>query len=224
MLSGDAIDYWGDGPTLRRKTSRMKESDETHAPSVPETRTSLWAEPTRMSDGRTAIYVPPKAVLEFLDNPTRENARAYVAWQEERMRRLKSASALLEELKAERKETKSERHAPRDGKDLEKRETDKTSREKAPSLSGELLYFKKKGCPYCDLEDREIAALSRQHPGLKVRTLFPEEMPELWKGYGISVVPSLVVVGRDGRKILVRGYTPAADVAQVLTEVNRDRK
>src|SRR5437867_4152796 len=42
---------------------------------------SVWAEPIRMPDGRFSIYVPPKRVLEFLETPSEENARSYLAWQ-----------------------------------------------------------------------------------------------------------------------------------------------
>lgn len=53
---------------------------------------SRWAEPTE--DGR--VYVPPRRVREFLDTPTPETARAYLAWNLERIQTLQRAMAVLE--------------------------------------------------------------------------------------------------------------------------------
>lgn len=43
----------------------------------------------------------PAPVRRLLEAPTKENARAYLAWQRERMDRLRSAMAALEELRRE---------------------------------------------------------------------------------------------------------------------------
>jgi hypothetical protein len=59
---------------------------------------SIWAEPIRLPDGRFSTYVPPRQVLEFLENPTRENARKYLDWQSERMEKIRKAATILSEL------------------------------------------------------------------------------------------------------------------------------
>lgn len=51
----------------------------------------LWADSTA-----------PATVKKFLDSPTRDNAQAYLAWQEERLKRLRAAAALLDDLKREK--------------------------------------------------------------------------------------------------------------------------
>lgn len=87
-----AVDFWGDGGSPR--TSLLQP-----APTPTE---SIWAEPIRLPDGRYATYVPPRAVLEFLENPSRENARKYLDWQAARMERIRKAAALLSELAREK--------------------------------------------------------------------------------------------------------------------------
>ena len=63
-------------------------------PSVEE---QLWAEPVTGADGQARVYVPPRAVREFLDNPTAENARAYLQWNRERISRVERANAVMME-------------------------------------------------------------------------------------------------------------------------------
>ena len=73
---------------------------------------SLWAEPTRLPDGRYTTYVPPRAVLEFLENPTRENAAKYLKWQTERMEKLKKAASVLAEVEREKSDTVAKVEVP----------------------------------------------------------------------------------------------------------------
>lgn len=200
-----AVDFWGDRKSAEaaRAASEAMTSTET-----------LWAEPMKLPDGRTTIYVPPKAVLGFLENPTRENATAYLAWQEARMKKLKAALALLRDIKAERTgppSPESHQHDP-----------DAPTRLTAPTVPGEILYFKKKGCPWCLEEDRALAAVLRARPDLKVRTIALEEAPELAKAFDVTVVPTLVIPARGGRNVVLRGFVPASRLLRVIEEVNRD--
>jgi len=71
------------------------------APEQPVTE-SIWAEPTRLPDGRYTTYLPPRAVLQFLENPTRETAQKYLDWQAQRMDKLKKAAAILGEVQQEK--------------------------------------------------------------------------------------------------------------------------
>lgn len=87
-----AVDFWGDGGPAPAATANS-------GASVVE---SIWAEPTRLPDGRYTTYVPPRPVLEFLEKPTRENARKYLEWQSERMEKMRKAAAMLSELQREK--------------------------------------------------------------------------------------------------------------------------
>lgn len=63
-----------------------------------------WAEPIVGPDGRAQVYVPPPEVREFLDSPTRENGKKYLAWQRERLERLRKAAQVLAEIRREVRE------------------------------------------------------------------------------------------------------------------------
>jgi len=175
----ERIDFWGDAKS---------------APPPSAAQPSIWAEPVQSPDGRTAIRVPPPPVLAFLENPTRETGAKYLAWQEERMRKLKAAIEVLKDLQAS----------------------------KAGRPSGELLYFKKDGCPACREQDEVLARLTRDHPGIKVRPLLPREAPDLWKAYGVSAVPTLVAKGANGKAAVLRGLAPQERLLAAFQEVSHD--
>lgn len=71
----------------------------------------------------------PAPARKLLEEPTVENARAYVAWQKRRLDRLRSAMAALEEAK-----------------------------EKPPPPAA-ILYFSRPGCPWCVLQEKELDGL-----------------------------------------------------------------
>lgn len=198
------VDFWGEKAALaKKKASEEKPVQE-----------SIWAEPTKLPDGRTSIYLPPKAVLQFLDSPTRERALEYVAWQGERMKRLKAAMEILRDLQAEREPKAAPMDAPREA----------PAARPASASSGEILYFKKAGCPWCAKEDEVLASLTRGHPGLRVRTVWLEESPELARAYDVTVVPTLVVPGKSGKQIALRGFMTEPQILSAIQEVNREPK
>jgi thiol-disulfide isomerase/thioredoxin len=56
---------------------------------------SLWAEPRTAIEAGGQVYVPPRPVREFLEAPTAERARAYLAWNQERLRAIARAAEAL---------------------------------------------------------------------------------------------------------------------------------
>jgi glutaredoxin len=206
-----AVDFWGDQKSAAAKeASRPKPVQE-----------SIWAEPIRLPDGRMTVYLPPRPVLGFLENPTRESARGYLAWQEERAGKLKTAMELLREVKEERNPPAvpaAAEMAP-EAPDHPESKAPRAPRSPAPPGS-EILYFKKKDCPWCAREDEALTELGRSHPEIKVRTIALEEEPELARSYGVTVVPTLVVPAPRGRKVTLRGFVPAAQIIRVIEQVN----
>ena len=61
---------------------------------------SIWAEPGRASDGGASVYVPPRPVREFLDAPTEERARAYLAWNQQRLDAIARATEVMKAVAA----------------------------------------------------------------------------------------------------------------------------
>lgn len=62
---------------------------------------SIWAEPVRGPDGQLRVYLPPRPVRDFLEKPTPENARAYLAWNLARMRRMDEAVNVMRDVAAQ---------------------------------------------------------------------------------------------------------------------------
>ena len=56
---------------------------------------------------------------------------------------------------------------------------------------GEMLYFTRSGCPWCEKQD----AVLKEMP-MKVRRVTPDE-PELWLKHRVTATPTLVVPGRE---------------------------
>ncbi len=73
------------------------------APSAkpPQAEESLWAEPVRGPDGQLRVYLPPKPVRDFLEKPTPESARAYLAWNQARMRQMDEAVNVMRDVAAQ---------------------------------------------------------------------------------------------------------------------------
>jgi len=58
-----------------------------------------WREPTVSLDGHVTYYTPPEPMLTLLENPTAENAKAYLSWQKMKVERiLKAQEAINQEL------------------------------------------------------------------------------------------------------------------------------
>src|SRR5436190_405346 len=126
------IDFWGKGPPAEKNTAG--------APAVAEVgpgkillRETVWAQPIRTPDGNWMLYVPPKPILDFLENPTEETAKAYLAWKKEQAEKLGRAMLLLGRLK------ESGASAPKaDGGDGKPKE----ARGEESDRSATLVYFK----------------------------------------------------------------------------------
>lgn len=212
FFRGGGVDFWGEPKAAEKK----------HDPGA--TRESIWAEPIRLPDGRTTIYVPPPAVLGFLEAPTRETARAYLAWQEERARKLKAAMELLRDLKEER----AKEARPAEGPKAEASPGSPPPPDApppAPATSPDaILYFKKPGCPWCARQDGVLADLVRTRPALKVRVVGPDEAPELWKEHEVTVVPTVVVTRPKGPRVKLEGFQPGPELLRKIDEVNHAGK
>ena len=61
----------------------------------------MWAEAVRGPDGQLRVYRPPKPVRDFLEKPTPENARAYLAWNQARVRQMDEAVNVMRDVAAQ---------------------------------------------------------------------------------------------------------------------------
>jgi len=93
---------------------------------APEPPAELWSDSTA-----------PPPVKKLLEHPSAENARSYLAWQEERFRRLQAAIAAVESV------------------------------QQGGAARGPVLYFAREGCPWCALQEEELRGIDvvRVPPG-----------------------------------------------------------
>ncbi|MGH7307098.1 MAG: hypothetical protein ACREK6_00215 [Candidatus Rokuibacteriota bacterium] len=83
------------------KAEPAREASQAPSAEVPQVEESIWAEPVRGPDGQLRVYLPPKPVRDFLEKPTPENARAYLAWNLARMRRMDEAVNVMRDVAAQ---------------------------------------------------------------------------------------------------------------------------
>ncbi len=87
-----------EGPRNAEPAREMSQAPSGEAPRIEE---SIWAEPVRGPDGQLRVYLPPRPVRDFLEKPTPENARAYLAWNLTRMRRMGEAVSVMRDVAAQ---------------------------------------------------------------------------------------------------------------------------
>ena len=154
---------------------------------------SLWAEPRSAIETDGPTYVPPKPVREFLEAPTPEGARAYLAWNQGRLRAIAQATAVLRlvtepEMTAPRQNPTPTGSPPTAGcatpaKTVEPATPTPGSREPlagmlaavanpAPAPHGvTVLYAFASWCPYSARQTPLVAAWARSRPDVPVTGL-----------------------------------------------------
>lgn len=66
----------------------------------------MWAEPTVDENGKVVSKLPPLPVLKALTDPSEENIKAYLEWNEKRMKAIERASNALNQLTGQSQEIK----------------------------------------------------------------------------------------------------------------------
>ncbi len=187
------LDLWNAGLTYAQAPRPSGEAES--IPPRVAVRESVWAQPIRTPDGNWMIYVPPRPILDFLESPSEETAKAYLSWKQEQADKLRKAMTLLARVR--------EPGVPGPAVDV----PIEPSGKKAPPLDFpfRITYFKKPSCPHCVSQDAVLAEWQKRRPGGKLEIVLPDDRPELWKAYEVRGTPTLVVeVGsRDRKEVLV---------------------
>ena len=179
----------------------------------PETIESEWAEPVISPTGKVSIYLPPKEVRDFLDNPNPENAKGYLEWNLKRINKLTFSQRLLSE------------EALKLGIIQDTRDSANTTAaydlgEDFKMKGNYLLYFMLKGCPACAKESKIIADISLRYPEIKIwafgKGFSDKELMKFkfqaWQEDGLSsrfninTYPTIVAVNKTGKKSIFSGY------------------
>lgn len=185
--------------------------------------TDEWAEPVISPSGKVSIYLPPKEVRDFLDNPEPESAKAYLKWNAGRIKKLILAQQLLNKEATSMNETKSLSGIDFSAVTLGSPLSNK--------LKGNyLFYFMLKGCPACAAQAKVIEEIYLNHPEIRIEAFakgFSDEYLEKFKfpvrqDYGMSrlfdvdTYPSIAVFNKKGEKHLFKGYTAKEAVLELF--------
>jgi hypothetical protein len=57
-----------------------------------------WQEPQVGSDGQVSLYTPPEPVYRLLESPSEANAKAYIAWQRQKVQKIINAQRAIESM------------------------------------------------------------------------------------------------------------------------------
>ncbi len=87
---------WAANPFALGKVDYFNEASLQKAMVRQEEKSLDWREPIIGADGKVTYYQPPSPVLALLDNPTEENAQAYLEWQDAKTIRMQKAQEVLE--------------------------------------------------------------------------------------------------------------------------------
>lgn len=188
------IDFWGKGLGGDKRSPSSSDALEL-GPGRILVRETVWAQPIRTPEGNWMLYVPPKPILDFLENPTEESAKAYLAWKSEQADKMGRAMALLARVKAASS-------APPIGESSRK---SAESGEDPAARSATLVYFKKPTCPHCVSQDGVLTQWLPKHPEVRADIVLPGERPELWESYGVRGTPTLVLRSTGGREEILVG-------------------
>jgi hypothetical protein len=205
VLAAGAVDFWGAGERAPKVRKGRPSPDIT-----------VWAEPIRMPDGRFAVYVPAPQVLRFLDDPTPETARGYLAWQKERVTKLRRAMEVLEATAAQ-DEAKDGTAPPAAKAGESVKATSSETR-----LKSEITYFRRDGCIFCDRQDPILEAVRSKRPDVGVRKVMPGESPELWAKYAVNVTPTIVIELAEKPPVVLRGLASQEAILKAIPERGTD--
>jgi hypothetical protein len=202
------VDFWKSGASLA-PAHRAHEASEP-APERVAVRDNVWAQPVRTADGSWMIYVPPRQVLDFLESPTEETARAYLTWKAGQTEKLRKAMVLLAKIKdsgppeaanASSDENRAAMPAPQD-------------------LRFKITYFKKPSCPHCVSQDGVLSGWLERRTLGQLDVVQPGERPELWKAYQVRGTPTLVLEVEDqSRKAVLVGLQSAQALEAALANL-----
>ena len=173
---------------------------------------SEWAEPIISPSGNVAIYVPPKEVRDFLDKPDPGNAKAYLNWNMNRIKKFITAQKLLEnEAKGMGLDKDNKVASLPDSANLVNNPDNRRNH---------LFYFMLKGCPACKEETRILEAIHLNHPEIDIEAFASGFSDDELKGFVLPVTqdngmsqklrinsyPTILVFNEKKERYLISGY------------------
>jgi len=171
----------------------------------------LWIEPAISADGKVSYYRPPQVVVDFLDDPTKENGKAYIEWNQEKLAKITKAQEVLQELAGEMNiipPVQPPQEIP-------------TALSKTVSVekTANVVFFLLRGCPYCEKQKELIKDLFKKRPDLHIEVFgknytnddikqlpFPMKIDDgLSRQFGLNTYPSVFIENQYGKKLIMPG-------------------
>ncbi len=195
----------------------------------PTLRENIWTEPITGPDGRIYYYTPPKPVLDFISNPDKENAKAYLNWNQARFSAYSKAQEVLNEVIKE-EEGKAGKEIAAGEKSAKSPSLPTT---KAPSslIKPKILYFIKSGCEYCAAEDLVMDQWTKLHKGeFDIEGIFvgEGELPRLSfpfrrdRGeaatHGLTKYPTTIFLMPSGKSFGIKGFASGKVLERIYQE------
>ena len=183
---------------------------------------SEWAEPIVSPSGNVAIYVPPKEVRDFLDKPDPENAKAYLGWNMNRIKKFMTAQQLLEkEAKGMGLDKDSKVASLPDGANLVNNPDDRRNH---------LFYFMLKGCPACKEETRILEEIHLNHPEINIEVFASGFYDDELKGFTFPVTqdngmsqklrinsyPTILIFNEKKERYFISGYVDENKILELF--------
>lgn len=174
-----------------------------------------WAEPIISPTGRMSVYLPPKEVRDFLEEPNPENAKAYLVWNLKRIKKLILAQQLLTKEAKDLGYMRGVNNLTGDPSG-----NLKDSLGNSESDANYLFYFMSKGCPACEKETRVIENIYLNHPEIRIEAFAKGFSDQELDGFGfpakqdkgmsnlfkITSYPSVAVFNKNKQKYFISGF------------------
>ncbi len=221
MFGYDEVRFFEGEKVASDTTLQVKEGE-------PTPKENIWTEPIVGPDGRLYYYTPPKKVLNFVSNPTEENAKEYLKWNQERMSAYSKAQEVLKEVAKEEgiiKTTKSP--------NLSAKKVSKAPSQVSRSLiKPKVLYFVRAGCKYCTAEDLVIDQFIKKYKGEfdvegvfvgegnppRLSFSFRKPKREEILGYKITEYPTTIFLMPSGKSFGIKGFASGKALEKIYWE------
>jgi thiol-disulfide isomerase/thioredoxin len=172
----------------------------------------IFAEPVVGPDGKMRVYVPPKQVLEFLKNPTEENAKAYLKWNQERLEKIVKAQEVLQKVASNQIKDIEEKPS------VAKNPSVASIPKQNPSVAKEMVVALSPDCKYCKAQLLVLEAFKNKYPDVKIKlvwfadsksipsTTLPVALGKEEDKPKIKKFPTFFFVFPDGKTIAGEGF------------------
>jgi hypothetical protein len=194
FFSRPRVDFWGENRPDPQPTTPTED---------------LWTEHQVARDGRVSAYRPPQVLLDLLEEPSDENARRYLQWQQLRVRKILHAQRALDRVKTSSlpehpqpaaNPSPTPRTLPLDPSQSDSRERILKTIDWSDL---EIAYFYMPQCPACVKQDAEWTRILAAYPEIfsRLSRIDVSNKPETAQAFAIRATPTTILKKRDEARL-----------------------